>query len=167
MTEARANLSIKPAPVKKSVSVKASPERAFEVFTAGFDKWWPRSHSIGDSPLKEAIIEPREGGRWYGVHEDGVERPWGRVLVWDPPARLVLDWQISHEWGYQPDLHTDVEVIFTAVGEAETRIDFEHRGLEAFGDSEAAVRTRTSMDGGWGQILENFKAAVGGGPDRT
>lgn len=154
--------TIKPAPIRKSFTVKAGPEKAWEVFTAGFGRWWPKTHYIGDSPLTDAGIEPREGGRWYGVHADGLERPWGRVVVWDPPRRLALDWQISHEWGFDPDLHTDVEVLFTAVGERETRIDFEHRGLEAFGDSEAAVRTRTSMDGGWGTILESFKAAVGG-----
>ena len=154
--------TIRPAPIRRSFTVRAPREKAWEVFTAGFGRWWPKTHYIGDSPLTDAAIEPRAGGRWYGVHADGVERPWGRVLVWDPPTRLVLDWQISHEWGYTADLHTDVEVIFTAVGDSETRIDFEHRGLEAFGDSEAAVRTRTSMDGGWGLILENFKAAVGG-----
>jgi uncharacterized protein YndB with AHSA1/START domain len=158
---------IKPAAIRKSFTVRAPRERAWEVFTARFGTWWPMTHYIGDSPLTDAVVEPRQGGRWYGVHEDGVERPWGQVLVWDPPGRLVLDWQISHEWGYTPDLHTDVEVVFTAVGDAETRIDFEHRGLEAFGDSEGAVRTRTAMDGGWGTILESFKAAVGGDTDRT
>ena len=159
MSQAR---SIKPAPIRKSFTVRADQSKAFEVFTAGFGRWWPKSHYVGDSPLVDAIVEPREGGSWYGVHEDGVERRWGQVKVWDPPGRLVLDWQISHEWGYDPALHTDVEVLFTPVGAVETRIDFEHRGLEAFGDSEAAVRTRTSMDGGWGAILESFKAAVGG-----
>jgi len=159
--------TIQPAPIRKSFTVRAGREKAWDVFTAGFGRWWPKTHYIGDSPLTDAGIEPRAGGRWYGIHADGVERPWGQVKVWDPPARLVLDWQISHEWGYTPDLHTDVEVIFTAVGEAETRIDFEHRGLEAFGDSEGAVRTRTAMDGGWGTILESFKAAVGGDTDRT
>jgi uncharacterized protein YndB with AHSA1/START domain len=154
--------TIKPSAIRKSFTVAAGRERAWEVFTARFGAWWPKTHYIGDSPLTDAAIEPREGGRWYGIHEDGVERPWGRVLVWDPPARLVLDWQISHEWGYAESLHTDVEVIFTAVSDAETRIDFEHRGLEAFGDSEAAVQTRTGMDRGWGLILESFKAAVGG-----
>ena len=154
--------TIRPAAIRKSFTVKAGPEKAWEVFTAGFGKWWPKTHYIGESPLTDAGIEPRAGGRWYGVHEDGSERPWGQVVVWEPPRRLVLDWQISHEWGFDPNLHTDVEVLFTAVGERETRIDFEHRGLEAFGDSEAAVRTRTSMDGGWGHILESFKAAVGG-----
>lgn len=156
------NQIIKPAAIRKSFTVNAGRERAWEVFTTSFGKWWPKTHYIGDSPLTDAAIEPRAGGRWYGLHEDGVERPWGQVRVWDPPGRLVLDWQISHEWGYQASLHTDVEVIFTAVSETETRIDFEHRGLEAFGDSEAAANTRTGMDRGWGLILENYKAEVGG-----
>jgi uncharacterized protein YndB with AHSA1/START domain len=154
--------TIKPAAIRKSFTVRAPRERAWNVFTAGFGKWWPKTHYIGDSPLTDAAIEPRAGGRWYGVHEDGVERLWGQVKVWEPPGRLVLDWQIDHQFGHDPDMHSDVEVIFTALGDAETRIDFEHRGLEAFGDSEAAVRTRTGMDSGWGTILESFKAAVGG-----
>ena len=44
-------------PVSKSITVKASAERAFEVFTAGFDTWWPRTHHIGKSPMKKSIIE--------------------------------------------------------------------------------------------------------------
>ena len=156
------DLKIKPATIRKTLIVQASPAKAFDVFTDGFGQWWPRTHYIGDSPLTDAVIEPRAGGRWYGIHEDGIERPWGQVKVWDPPGRLVLDWQISHEWGYRSDLHTDVDVIFTAVGEAETRIDFEHRGLEAFGDSEAAANTRAGMDRGWGLILDSFKAEAGG-----
>ena len=139
------NRTIQPAAIRKSFTVNAPPGKAWEVFTARFGTWWPRTHYIGDSPLTDAAIEPRAGGRWYGIHEDGVERPWGHVKVWEPPRRLLLDWQISHAWGYQPDLHTDVEVLFTAVGEAETRIDFEHRGLEAFGDSEAAINTISEL----------------------
>lgn len=154
--------TIKPAAIRKSFTVRTGREKAWEVFTARFGSWWPKTHYIGSSPLTDAAIEPRAGGRWYGIHEDGVERPWGQVKVWEPPARLVLDWQISHEWGFTESLHTDVEVLFTALGEAETRIDFEHRGLEAFGDSEAAAQTRSGMDRGWGLILESFKAEVGG-----
>jgi uncharacterized protein YndB with AHSA1/START domain len=111
--------------------------------------------------LTGAVIEPRVGGRWFGQHEDGVERPWGDVLAWDPPARLVLAWRLNHEFGYDPNLLTEVEVRFTATGDGETRIDFEHRGLERFGDGEGALRTITGMDSGWGAILEGFKAQVG------
>jgi uncharacterized protein YndB with AHSA1/START domain len=156
------NQTIEAAPIRKSFTVRARREHAWEVFTGSFGKWWPKTHYIGDSPLTDAVIEPRAGGRWYGLHADGVERPWGQVKVWDPPSRLLLDWQISHEWGYQPDLHTDVEVVFTDLGEAGARIDFEHRGLEAFGDSEAAANTRAGMDRGWGLILESYQAEAGG-----
>jgi uncharacterized protein YndB with AHSA1/START domain len=154
--------TIKPAAIKKSFTVKAPPERAFQVFTADFGRWWPKTHYIGDSPLTGAVIEPRVGGRWYGVHEDGIDRPWGDVLAWDPPGRLVLAWRLSLEFGYDPNLLTEVEVRFTAAGDGGTRIDFEHRDLERFGDSEAAQRTITSMDGGWSLILDSFKAVVGG-----
>ncbi len=30
------------APVRKSVVVDVDPARAFAVFTAGFDRWWPK-----------------------------------------------------------------------------------------------------------------------------
>lgn len=154
--------TIKPAAIHKSFTVRATREKAFEVFTRGFDRWWPRTHFIGPSPLTEAVLEPGVGGRWFSRHEDGSEQLWGDVLVWDPPARLVLAWRISHEWGYDPNLLTEVDVHFTEVGAGETRVDFEHRGLERFGDSEAAVRTRAGMETGWTLILESFKAVVGG-----
>ena len=45
------------APVRKTITVKVSVERAFDVFTEGFDTWWPRSHNIGQSPMEKAVIE--------------------------------------------------------------------------------------------------------------
>ena len=153
--------TIAPAAIRKTLTVAASPEKAFQVFTAGFDRWWPKTHSIGASPLKTAVLEPGVGGRWYGKLEDGSENLWGDVVVWEPPTHLVLAWRITHEWGYDPNLLTEVEVRFTDLGTGETRVDFEHRGLERFGDSEAARTTLASMDGGWAMILDSFKAVAG------
>lgn len=154
--------TITPAAIRKTLTIKATPEKAFQVFTAGFDRWWPKTHHIGASPLKTAMLESGVGGRWYGLHEDGSQSEWGDVLAWDPPNRLLLAWRITHEWGYDPNLLTEVEVRFTAVSDGETRVDFEHRGLERFGDSEAAKTVLTSMDGGWSAILDSFKTVVGG-----
>ncbi len=154
--------TIKPAAITRTFAVRATPEKAFQVFTDGFDRWWPKSLYIGDSPLKTAVVEPGVGGRWYGLHEDGGERLWGEVLAWEPPTRLLLAWRISAEWAYDPNLLTEVEVRFTALPSGETRVDFEHRGLERLGDSDAATQTRVSMDGGWGTILDSFKAVVNG-----
>jgi uncharacterized protein YndB with AHSA1/START domain len=154
------NQVIQPAVIRKTLTVRATPEKAFAVFTDGFDRWWPKSHTIGSSPLKTAVIEPRVGGRWYGLSEAGAEDLWGDVLAWEPPARLVLAWRINGQWTYDPALLTEVEVRFTAVGDGETRVDFEHRDLERFGDSTQADQTRVSMDGGWSGILESFKATA-------
>ena len=149
------SLAIRPAPVRKSVSVAASPQRAFEVFTAGFDRWWPRSHSIGEAPLKTAVIEPRVGGRWYGLLENGAEQPWGDVLAWAPPARLVLAWRIGADWTYDANLTTEVEVTFVPEGAA-TRVTLEHRLLENMGAAGEGARANFDSEGGWGMLLGLF-----------
>ena len=151
---------IRPAPVRRSVFVKASPEHAFKVFTAGFDRWWPKSHSVGSAPQKAALIEPRAGGRWYEVGEDGSQTQWGEVMVWEPPTRLVLVWSVDADWKYAPDLHTEVEVRFIPEDDRLTRVEFEHRGLENYGDQAEAVRKSISSPGGWPGILEAYAAAA-------
>jgi hypothetical protein len=82
--------TITPAPVRRTIRVKAAPARAFDVFTTRIGSWWPHEHSINkSSPQKEVVVEPRVGGRWFERGEDQSECQWGRVLVWEPPARLV------------------------------------------------------------------------------
>ena len=162
MSETIRTQAITPAAIRRSLLVRATPERAFEVFTAGMDRWWPRQHTIGKSPLKRAVVEPFVGGRWYGEGEDGSQDEWGDVLVWDPPARLVLAWRINADWVCDPNLLTEVDLRFTPSGDGQTQVEFEHRNLERFGDSDAAVRTRGMMEGGWGSILEGFKASAEG-----
>ncbi|HEX3477537.1 MAG TPA: hypothetical protein VHT91_21090 [Kofleriaceae bacterium] len=53
--------------VKKQIVVETSQQRAFRTFTDGIDRWWPREHHIGASPLERVIVEPRAGGRWYSI----------------------------------------------------------------------------------------------------
>jgi uncharacterized protein YndB with AHSA1/START domain len=150
--------TIKPAAIRKTLTVRASPQKAFSVFTDGIDRWWPKSHTIGETPLKRTVIEPGVGGRWYGLSEAGVEDVWGDVLAWEPPHRLVLAWRISGQWKCDPAVHTEVEVVFTDLGDGATRVEFEHRMLENLG--EGAEATRGQMDGGWGMILGLFKDVV-------
>ena len=150
------------APVTKSVRVKASPARAFHVFTAEYDSWWPRTHHIGKSPMKKAIIEGKQGGRCYTEQQDGTECDWGTVLVWEPPQRFVLAWQITHEWGYEPDLakSSEVEVRFTPDGEGYTRVDLEHRNLERHGAGAPTLRTAIDSEGGWTGLMKMYAERV-------
>jgi uncharacterized protein YndB with AHSA1/START domain len=149
-------------PVRKSITVKAGAQRAFQVFTQGVDSWWPRTHHIGKSPMKKAIIEGRVGGRCYSEQVDGTECDWGQVMAWEPPRRLVLAWQITHEWGYEPDLakSSEVEVIFTPLADGSTRVDLEHRYFARHGAGAAAMRTAVGAPGGWGSLLELYTAEV-------
>lgn len=148
------------AAVRKKVVVATSAERAFRVFTEGLDRWWPREHHIGASPLKRAVLEPRSGGRWYAVCEDGSECDTGKVLTWDPPRRLVLGWQITAQWKFDPGFVTEVEVTFTPDGPKRTLVQLEHRNLERYGVDAAELRKGIDAPGGWGKVLDNFAAAA-------
>jgi uncharacterized protein YndB with AHSA1/START domain len=148
---------ISPAPIRKSLRVKATRQKAFDTFAGAMGGWWIKGHSLLKSPQQDVVIEPRAGGRWYEIGEDGSEQDWGKVLSWEAPDRIVLAWQLNAEWTYDPDFETTVEVRFTPDGE-HTLVDFEHRDLERFGDKAEAVRGdyETGMDGGWGELLDGY-----------
>lgn len=152
--------TIKPAPVRKSVTVAADPARAFAVFTSDIGLWWPKTHTIGAAPLKTTVIEPHAGGRCYGVGEDDAEAHWGDVLVWSPPDRVVIAWRVTTTWTYDPDLTTEVDVTFTAVEDGRTRVDLEHRYLERLGEGAEGARATFDSPNGWGLILASYKSIV-------
>ncbi|MFL6128968.1 MAG: SRPBCC family protein [Mycobacteriales bacterium] len=148
--------------VRRSVTVGAPADRAFAVFTEGFDGWWPVEHHIGASPPQVRTMEPREGGRWYERAADGTECDWGRVLAWEPPHRLLLAWQIDGRWQYDPDpaRASEVEVRFVPEGPATTRVELEHRGFERHGDGWESVFTGVGGPGGWSGVLQRYAAAA-------
>ena len=146
---------IAPAPIRKSMRVKADRQKAFDTFVRNMGGWWLKGHSLLASPQRDVVIEPRAGGRWYEIGEDGSEMDWGKVLAWDEPDRIALAWQLNAEWTYDPDFETTVEVRFTPDGD-HTLVEFEHRDLERMGAD--AVETFESMDGGWSMLLDLFRA---------
>jgi uncharacterized protein YndB with AHSA1/START domain len=146
---------IRPAPVRKSIHVAAPPERAFDVFANGIGRWWPKTHKISQAELDRPVLEPHSGGRWYELGVDGSECDVGKVAVWEPPSRLVLIWQLTAEFKFDPDLVTEVEVQFTPDGSG-TRVDLEHRNLERLGDTAEILRERIDSPNGWGALLTLF-----------
>jgi uncharacterized protein YndB with AHSA1/START domain len=149
-------------PVVKAISVNTSVERAFDVFTRGFDSWWPREHHIGKSPMQRAVIEGKAGGRCYSEQVDGTDCPWGSVLVWEPPARVVIAWQITPQWQYEPDLAkaSEVEITFTPETGGTTRVRLEHRHFERHGDGAAAMKAGVDSPSGWGGLLVLYARKV-------
>jgi uncharacterized protein YndB with AHSA1/START domain len=147
------------APVRKSIHVKASPDRAFEVFTSGLGRWWPRDHGIGKMPMKTTVMETHLGGRWYEVSEDGSEAVVGKIVVWEPPQRFVMTWEINSHWKPDTTVSSEVEVKFVPDGANATRVELEHRKSEQMG-IEVGESMRKDVDGGWPALLERFKAAT-------
>lgn len=152
--------TISVAPVRKSVRVNAAPARAFEVFTAGITRWWLKSHTTSTVPMKEVVIEPRAGGRWFERGEDGSECQWGTVLIWEPPARVVLGWQLNSQFKFDPAVVTEVEVRFITESARVKRVELEHRNLERFGECAATLREKIDAPKGWAVLLENYAAAA-------
>jgi len=142
--------------VRKELVVKVARQRAFQAFTEKIDRWWPRSHHIGRVEMKQAVLETKDGGRWYEIGVDGTECNWGRVLVWDPPRRLVLAWQITAGWQYDPDFVTEVEINFAEEGPTLTRVTLEHRNIGRFGVQAEAMWNSFDSDGGWSGMLAAF-----------
>jgi uncharacterized protein YndB with AHSA1/START domain len=149
--------------VRREVTVDAPRERAFTVFTEGMPGWWPRdSHHITETPA-EARMEPFAGGRCFNrVLRTGEESEWGRVLVWDPPNRVVFAWMLTHEWGHQPDPDkaSEVEVTFGDAGEGRTRVVLEHRAFERELGGGTSMAEQVSGDGGWSTLLGLYADGV-------
>jgi uncharacterized protein YndB with AHSA1/START domain len=146
--------------VRHTITVEAPREHAFEVFTRGIDTWWFRDHSIGTEPLKEVVMEPCKGGRVFerGIH--GAECDWGRVLVWEPPSRLVVAWQIGGDWRFDPDpaRASEYEVRFIEETPARTRVEFEHRHFERHGEAGRSIRD--NVEKGWSRLLAAYAASA-------
>jgi len=121
-----------------ALRVPATPERTFEAFVGEIGQWWrpdilfqttPRPGLLSFEPGPQGrLIETRVGGKVFEI---------GKIVAWEPPTRLVFSWRQA---SFPPDLHTEVEVRFEAVGE-ETRVSVEHRGFAAV-PADSAARHR-------------------------
>jgi uncharacterized protein YndB with AHSA1/START domain len=151
--------------VHKSITVAAPQQRAFDVFTAGMSDWWIlESHHIGEAVPEAVVVEPHEGGRWFERAPDGTECDWGRVLGWEPPARLLLAWHLDADWKYDPDpmQATQIDVQFIPEGDWSTRVVLVHGGLGIHGDRAREVYEAIDSPDGWSGLLSRYAAAADG-----
>ena len=145
------------APVRKTVHHKAPIAHAFEVFTSGLTRWWPHDHGVGKKPIQKVMMEPRLGGRWLEISQDGTETLVATITLWEPPHRVVMVWQINAKW--QPDaaMTSEVDVRFTADGPDATDVELVHHRFETLG-AEAGASMRGDVDRGWPGLLARFAA---------
>ncbi len=148
------------AVVRRQIVVDVPPEHAFEVFTARFGDFKPPEHNILAVPIAETVFEPRVGGHIYDRGTDGSECRWARVLVYEPPTRVVFSWDIGPTWQVEtePDNTSEVEVRFVAEGPERTRVELEHRNLDRHGPGWEAVAGGVGHDEGWPLYLARYAA---------
>jgi uncharacterized protein YndB with AHSA1/START domain len=148
--------------VQSSIAVDAPIERAFAVFTEGIGTWWPPEHHILQAELAEMVFEPRAGGHVYDRGVDGSECRWARVLVYEPPNRFVISWDITLQWHLEsdPQRTSEVEVRFVAESPSRTRVELEHRNLDRHGEGWEQMRDAVGSPDGWQVGLSRFAERV-------
>jgi len=130
--------------IQKSVLLHCAAEKAFQLFTERISEWWPPTHRLTKDPRSELFLEP--GGRFWERSTDGREMELGRVLEWEPPRRIALDFYIGTN-AAQP---TDVVVTFVPEGDG-TRVVVDHKPKP---ESEDLWNARAPIfERSWGAVL--------------
>lgn len=148
-----------------ALRVPASPERAFEAFTAEIGQWWRPNGLFQFTPRSPGVLtfEPGPEGRLVETLASGKVFEIGKIRAWEPPRRLVFGWRQA---SFAPGQDTEVEVTFEAVGE-ETRVTVQHVGWDGVPQTHVAkhgfpdaIFLRRHAEW-WQVLLASFKMAAG------
>jgi uncharacterized protein YndB with AHSA1/START domain len=151
--------------VRRQIVVDAPMEKAFAAFVERFGDFKPPEHNLLAVPIAKTVFEPRAGGHIYDRGTDGSECHWARVLVYEPPRRVVFSWDIGPTWQVEtePANTSEVEVTFVAEDSGRTRVELEHRNLDRHGPGWESVRDGIADDQGWPLYLDRYAALLSDG----
>lgn len=150
--------------VRVSVLVEVPPEEAFRIFTEEIDLWWRRGlrYRVAAGRAGTIHLEAGVGGRLYESVTAGGDtelKQTGRVIVWEPPQRFVLEWRAVN---FAPAESTEVEVVFEP-SRTGTRVTVTHRGWNRIRadhpvrhglDAEGFLRMMGSW---WGELMGGLR----------
>lgn len=137
--------------IDRSVVLPLTPAGAFALFTTRASEWWPADRRHLKDPRSQLFM--LASGRFYERASDGTELDLGRVRVWEPPYRIVLDFFIGTDAAHP----TVVEVRFTPEGDG-TRVTVQHRP----GERSAALwdKRAPGYERSWTVVLAALQAAA-------
>ncbi|NTX03031.1 MULTISPECIES: SRPBCC domain-containing protein [Myxococcus] len=108
--------------------LEVEPGVAFTVFTEETNLWWRRGPRFRGSHAADSVVRFEGGAGGRLIEEDGAGTfEIGRVLTWEPGARLCFEWRGRN---FAPGELTQVDVRFEP-SQGGTRVVLEHRGWEA------------------------------------
>lgn len=152
-----------------AVRVAVPRAAAFRVFTEEIDLWWRRGIAYRAAAAGTSVVrlEAGVGGRVVETFATAAGeriREMGRVTVWDPPARLVLEWRGAN---FAPSEWTEVEVTFEE-GASGTLVTVVHRGWASIRPDHPArhgleVAPFVRMMGlWWGDLMASLRRHAAG-----
>jgi hypothetical protein len=142
------------APLRKTVAVPLDQARAFELFTAQIEDWWPLvTHSVGLAAAAHVTFAGEVGGSIVETMRDGTTCIWGTVTGWNPPLAVSFTWHP----GQDDSGAGDIEVRFTPGENGGTVVELTHSGWERRPDG---ATVRVGYDSGWDAVLAAY-AVVG------
>ena len=138
-----------------AVTVPATTEEAFRVYTERAADWLPAEHRfLRGSEI--VVMEKGVGGRFYEQGADGAVVVRGTITEWAPPSRLAVTWRVAPGWGpAADDEHASVVVVeFRPTGAGETEVSATYTHLERHGSMEPMLRAAI----GSGNTLERYRS---------
>ena len=144
--------------INLELTVPVTADQAFETFVKEINSWWPKEYTWAGEVLDKIEIETFKNGRCFERGPHGFECDWGRVIVYDPPNRIVFTWQIAPDRVPEPNPEkvSEIEVLFVEKGKTETQVKFEHRNFEKHGDNAESYKQALNSSQGWHYILNNY-----------
>ena len=149
--------------VRHEIEIDLPTEDAFWLF-ADLDRIKPREHNLLLVPIEQTVLEQHVGGRVYDRGVDGSICRWGRVLTFDPPTTIAFTWDIGPDWQVTADHNqvSEVEITFTPLGAARTRVSLEHRNIDRHGTGWESLRAGIDGSEGWPLYLNRYQALARG-----
>jgi len=115
--------------------VALAPDAAFAVFTDEVDAWWRRGSRFRFRDDEDGTLAFADG-RLVETYADGERFEVGRVLAWEPGARLLFEWR---DRSFAAGEITEVEVRFEPHARG-TRVTVVHRGWDELRPDHAGRR---------------------------
>lgn len=154
----------RPDKVRVTTFVDVEHDDAFAIFTDEIDAWWGKGprYRFGGKRTGVLRFDGGRAGRLVEAFADGSEFVVGKVLAWEPGARVAFEW---HSTAFKPGERTEVEVTFLPKNGG-TEVVVEHRGWAAVPDDhpvrhgQSGAAFNGQMGRFWGNLATSYRLFV-------